>query len=108
MLVCAFDGELAWAKSEEPSAAEIQVARRLFRQATEDEAAGRWQEALGKLREIENIKVTPGVLFHIAVCQQNLGRYVEALNDLGRAEELARAKGDQGGLDFVPERRQEL
>jgi hypothetical protein len=48
------------------------------------------------------------VLFHIAVCEQNLGRYVEALNDLGRAEELAQVSGDDSVLELVPDRRKEI
>lgn len=96
----------AWA--EEPTAAEVQVARRLFQRATADEELGRWESALKTLREVESIKVTPGVLFHIAVCEQNLERYVAALNDLGRAEELAQIKADESVLELVPARRQQI
>lgn len=96
----------AWAS--EPSAADVQIARRLFQRATADEELGRWEPALKTLREIEAIKVTAGVLFHIAVCEQNLGRYVEALNDLGRAEELAQVNGDSAVLELIPARRNEI
>jgi hypothetical protein len=92
----------------EPSAVDVQVARRLFQRATADEELGRWESALKTLREIEAIKVTAGVLFHIAVCEQNLGRYVEALNDLGRAEEMAQINGDNAVLELVPARRSEI
>ena len=103
------EGALAVAEpTREPTAAEVQIARRLFREATADEQAGRWEEACRKLREIETIKITPGVLFHIAVCEQNLGNYVEALNELGRAEELAHLRSDTAVLELVPERRTEL
>jgi tetratricopeptide (TPR) repeat protein len=96
------------APANEPSAADVQIARRLFQRATADEELGRWESALKTLREIEAIKVTAGVLFHIAVCEQNLGRYVEALNDLGRAEELAQVNGDKAVLELVPARRSEI
>jgi hypothetical protein len=92
----------------EPTAAEVQVARRLFEQATRDEEAGRWEAALQKLRNVERIKVTPGVVFHIAVCEQNLRRYLEALDELGRSEELARERNDGSVLALVPARRAEL
>jgi hypothetical protein len=98
--------DVAWAA--EPSAADVQVARRLFQRATADEELGRWEPALKTLREIEAIKVTAGVLFHIAVCEQNLGRYVEALNDLGRAEEMAQVNGDSAVLELIPARRAEI
>ncbi len=96
------------ALAEEPTAGDVLVARRLFQSASADEELGRWEAALKTLREVEAIKVTPGVLFHVAVCEQNLGRYVEALNDLGRAEELAQVKGDDSVLELVPARRQEV
>jgi hypothetical protein len=98
----------AAAVTDEPSAADLQIARRLFQRATADEELGRWEAALKTLREIEGIKVTAGVLFHIAVCEQNLGRYVEALNDLGRAEELAQVNGDAAVLELIPARRSEI
>lgn len=96
------------APADEPSAADVQIARRLFQRATADEELGRWESALKTLRDIEAIKVTAGVLFHIAVCEQNLGRYVEALNDLGRAEELAQVNGDKAVLELIPARRSEI
>jgi hypothetical protein len=99
----------SWAEpATEPSAADLQVARRMFQQATADEQLGRWESALETLREIEAIKVTAGVLFHVAVCEQNLGRYVEALNDLGRAEELGQVNGDSSVLELIPDRRQAI
>lgn len=96
------------ATGTEPSAADLQVARRLFQSATADEELARWEPALKTLREIEAIKITAGVLFHIAVCEQNLGRYVEALNDLGRAEELAQVNGDNAVLELIPARRADI
>lgn len=96
------------ATATEPSAADLQVARRLFQSATADEELARWEPALKTLREIEAIKVTAGVLFHVAVCEQNLGRYVEALNDLGRAEELAQVNGDNAVIELIPARRADI
>jgi hypothetical protein len=80
----------------------------MCRSATADEEQGRWGDALQTLRQVEAIKVTAGVLFHIAVCEQNLGRYVEALDDLSRAEELAQTSGDDAVLELIPDRRREI
>ncbi len=72
----------------EPTATELAVARRLFREATELEGQQRWERAAQKLREAIRIKETPGLRFHLAHCQENMGLLVEALVDYDRAREL--------------------
>ena len=74
--------------ANEPSAAEVAVARELFRQAGELRDAGHCDQALVKLRRALAIKETPGLRFHVAYCEEALGQLVEALNDYGRAAEL--------------------
>jgi tetratricopeptide (TPR) repeat protein len=72
----------------EPSATEIAVARKLYRDAVALEEAGKWAEAETKLREAIAIKETPGLRFHLAVCQEKQGKLVEALVDYDRADEM--------------------
>lgn len=72
----------------EPTATELAVARRLFREATQLEERQRWDLAAQKLREAIRIKETPGLRFHLAHCQENMGLLVEALVDYDRAREL--------------------
>ena len=82
----------AVALADEPTAAEIAVARRLYRDAVSLEESGNWTEAEQKLREAIAIKETPGLRFHLAVAQEKQGKLVEALVDYDRADELV-AKG---------------
>jgi hypothetical protein len=79
------------ALAAEPTATELAVARRLFKEATELEAQRRWEEAAVKLREAIRVKDTPGLRFHLAHCEESLGLLVEALLDYDRARDLIAA-----------------
>jgi hypothetical protein len=80
-------------------AAELKKARAQFQQATELERAGNWTAALQAFREVGQVRMTPQVRFHIAVCEENLGRLVAALGGY----ELALADADKVGPDFAGE-----
>jgi hypothetical protein len=71
------------------SPAELQQARELFAQAEKDERAGDWAGALEKLRRVAQIKMTPGIRFHTALCEERLDQLVAALDDYARAETQA-------------------
>ncbi|WP_437623019.1 PEGA domain-containing protein [Sorangium sp. So ce1151] len=75
---------------------ELKRARAQFQQATELEQAGNWAAALQRFREVGQVRMTPQVRFHIAVCEENLGRLVAALGGY----ELALAEADAVGPDF--------
>jgi PEGA domain len=62
-----------------PSARELSRARAHFQQGTELEAAGNWTQALTLFRDVGQVKMTPQVRFHIALCEEHLGRYTSAL-----------------------------
>jgi hypothetical protein len=64
------------------------VARRLFEEGRTAEDAARWAEAAEKFRRATAIKDTPGLRFHLARCQEELGAFVEALLEYDRAREL--------------------
>src|SRR5690349_2844775 len=76
----------------QPTAAELQQARELFSQAEKDERAGEWTAALEKLRRVAQIKTTPGIRFHTALCEERLDQLVSALEDYARAETQANAE----------------
>lgn len=80
-------------------AAELKKARAQFQQATELEQAGNWTAALQAFREVGQVRMTPQVRFHIAVCEENLGRLVAALGGY----ELALADADKVNPDFKGE-----
>ena len=80
-------------------AAELKKARAQFQQATELEQAKNWTAALQAFREVGQVRMTPQVRFHIAVCEEGLGRLVAALGGY----ELALADADQVNPDFKGE-----
>ncbi|HEX3598247.1 MAG TPA: hypothetical protein VHU80_24235, partial [Polyangiaceae bacterium] len=70
--------------------ADIASARRLFSEATALRQAGQWSEAAARLREAIAIKETPGLRFHLAHCEEQVGHLLEARNDYDRAAALIR------------------
>lgn len=80
-------------------AGELKRARAQFQQATELGRAGNWTAALQAFREVGQVRMTPQVRFHIAVCEENLGRLVTALGGY----ELALLEADKVGPDFAAE-----
>jgi hypothetical protein len=78
---------------------DINRARRLFQRAVEYEQAKQWGKALELFREVGAVKLTPQVRFHIAWCEENLGKLVAALGGY----ELALAQADQVGQAFIEE-----
>jgi hypothetical protein len=77
----------------EPTAEELQRARDLFAESERAERAEKWGEALGLLVQVAAIKVTPGILFHMATCEEQLGRTAAALDHFEQAERLAAEQG---------------
>lgn len=76
------------ALAQEPTAAEIAVARKLFGEATELEGKKEWAEAEGKLREALKIKETPGLRYHLGYCLEQQSKLVAALVEYDRAAEM--------------------
>lgn len=85
-------------------AGELKKARAQFQQATELEQAGNWTAALQAFREVGQVRMTPQVRFHIALCEENLGRLVAALGGY----ELALGDADKVGPDFKAEVEQNI
>lgn len=61
------------------AADETARARTLFQEGVQLEAGGNFAAALAKFQEVAQVKRTPQVAFHIALCQEKLGHLVEAL-----------------------------
>jgi len=96
-LACAVFGTQAPVFAQDAS--ELKKARAQFQQATELEQAGNWTAALHAFREVGQVRMTPQVRFHIAVCEENLGRLVAALGGY----ELALADAEKVGNEFKGE-----
>jgi hypothetical protein len=67
----------------------LATARDLFVQAEHDEDAGLWQDALDTLRQVALVKLTAGVRYHIALCEEHLDMLVNALDDFTAAKAQA-------------------
>jgi hypothetical protein len=86
-----------------PSASQIQAARELFTAASRDEAALRWTEALAKLRRVAEVKLTAGVRYHIAFCEEKLGQLASALAHYTEARDAAEREHSKDVLDLLKE-----
>jgi hypothetical protein len=85
----------------EPTKTELAAARDLFARAEKDEDAGHWSDALDKLRRASSVKMTPGIRFHVALCEEKLGQLVAALGDYTAAEAAARSEGNKEVLEVI-------
>jgi hypothetical protein len=72
------------------------AARHIFNQGRELEKAGDWQGAYEKFKQVGEVVMTPQVRFHIALCDENLGRLVAAINGFELATEEAKRAGKDG------------
>lgn len=79
--------------------ADLARARASFQQAVELEQAGNCSAALPLFRQVGQVRMTPQVRFHIAICEAKLGRLVAALGGF----ELALAEADSVGQGFRDE-----
>lgn len=84
-----------------PTEADLKSARDLFAAAEKDEDAGRWSDALDKLHRVADVKLTSGVRYHVALCEEHLGHMVTALGDFAAAQAQARADGAHDVLRLV-------
>jgi hypothetical protein len=80
----------AKSQGRQPSSGDLSAARRLFGEAAELEAHSEWSAASVKLKSALAIKETPGLRYHLAHCEEQLGAFVEAAADYDRAAELIR------------------
>jgi hypothetical protein len=78
---------------------DLSKARAKFQQATELEQAGNHANALQLFREVGQVRMTPQVRFHIATCEEKLGKLVAALGGY----ELALAEAESLGPEFQKE-----
>jgi hypothetical protein len=78
----------ARAQAAEPGAGDLALARELFADAAVLEARGDWQAATVKLERALAIKETPGLHYHLAYCEEQLGAFVAAGRGYERASQL--------------------
>lgn len=91
------DGSVATAEAAEKD--ELSSARAKFQQAVEIEQAGNYAQALQLFREVGQVRMTPQVRFHIATCEEKLGKLITALGGY----ELALNEAESLGPEFQKE-----
>jgi hypothetical protein len=72
---------------------ELAAARQLFNEGKELEKQKSYEGALEKFKKVAGVKMTPQVRFHIALCEENLGHLVEAINGFELAADEAKRAG---------------
>jgi hypothetical protein len=77
-----------------PTEAEVAQARERFSAARKLEDAGRWADALSLLQRVAEVKMTPQVRFHVALCLENVGLWTQALDGYAQAAGEAGAAAD--------------
>jgi hypothetical protein len=87
-----------------PTDAQLNTARELFLAAEKDEDAQRWSDALDKLTRVATVKLTSGVRYHTALCEEHLGRLLAALHDYKAAADQAHAENAADVLRLVDKR----
>lgn len=102
MLVVGVSGEA----SAQATPAEIEGAKAAFFRALDLEVESDWEGALKELSAVAKVKTTPQVLFHIGLCQENLGRLILARESFTKALTQARSEGDAAAevLENAPTR----
>ena len=75
------------------TAEELKEARQIFNEGKQLEDKGSWAEALEKFKKVAGVKMTPQVRFHIALCEENLGKLASAIRGFELAAEEARSAG---------------
>jgi hypothetical protein len=82
----------AQAAAQDPTDGELAAAREMFKDGKDLEAKGAWADALAMFKKVAEVKMTPQVRFHIALCDEKLGRLVSAINGFElAAQEASRA-----------------
>jgi hypothetical protein len=86
-----------------PTPGQVQAARELFAAASQDEGASRWTDALDKLRRVAQVKLTAGVRYHIAFCEEKLGQIASALAHYTEARDAADREHNKDVLNLLKE-----
>jgi hypothetical protein len=79
----------------EPTDEELAAARKIFAEGRALEKQNDWTGALERFKKVAEVKMTPQVRYHIALCEESLGHLVAAINGF----ELATGDAKQPGAN---------
>lgn len=82
------------AAAEATEAERLDAARRTFFEALAEQEAGHFDQALALYAKVEEVVVSPPLLFNIGECEQQRGSNAAALAAFERARDRAKAEGD--------------
>lgn len=85
-------------QAAEPSAVELEAARKLFEDGVRQEEAGDWSAALATFRKVASVRSSPAVLFHLGLCLEKTGKLVEARSQFLAAGREAGTKPDSKAI----------
>jgi hypothetical protein len=88
-LGAALSGPPCFAQTSE----ELAAARLFFNEGKDLEKYREWAAALEKFKKVAFVKMTPQVRFHLALCEENLGKLVSAMQGFALAAEEAKKAG---------------
>jgi hypothetical protein len=77
----------------EPTPEEVEAARTSFKEGLALEKAGDYVSAVVKFELTKKVKATPQVRFHIALCQERLGHWIDAADGYEAAAKQASLEG---------------
>jgi len=92
--VGAFVGPRGPASAHAQSASEIAAAKKWFSDALALEEKKQFAEALTLFKKAMDVKRTPQIVFHVALCELETNALAEALVDFERAIEIAKSEGN--------------
>ncbi|MGZ5971480.1 MAG: tetratricopeptide repeat protein, partial [Polyangiales bacterium] len=88
-LTLAVPGGVPVAFADEPTPEAVEAARTSFKEGLALEKAGDYAGAIAKFETTKKVKATPQVRFHIALCQERLGRWIDAADGYEAAAKQA-------------------
>ncbi len=84
-----------------PSNAELERATSLFAKAEAYEEAGDFQRALAAFEQTAQIAMTPGIRYHIAFCQDHIGKLLDAARNYAIAQREASAQKNRAAKSVL-------
>jgi len=94
---------LAWA---DPTEEQLAAARERFKEGRDLEDKGDWEAARKAFEDVGEVKLTPQVTYHLALCDEHLGKWKAAIDGYEKAIKAATAAGDAGKSVLEPATKQ--